>query len=188
MRCTQWIGLSSRSRELASAAVSEDTYSHTYGMFDEELPLTRYVLEDGRALEEYVEHEIWSSGPMLYTALRDTTTGESFGWEPGEDSDIDRDIFGIEEEPFMMDGQCERCSHSWSHVFHGEGRLCDKDPRYPSRLIEARLSVKGSVPGINVTALANVALDGLGWAPGKELRIDPSGVVTVDGIVQGDET
>lgn len=41
------------------------------GMFPEEqLPLNDYRLPDGRVLEEHVQAVPWSSGPMIFTALK----------------------------------------------------------------------------------------------------------------------
>jgi hypothetical protein len=46
----------------------------TYGMFDE-LELYRYTLRDGTTIDEFIQEEIWDSGPMIWLALRwkDTT-------------------------------------------------------------------------------------------------------------------
>ncbi len=41
----------------------------TYGMFDE-LELYRYTLQDGSTAEEYVQHDMWDSGPMIWLALK----------------------------------------------------------------------------------------------------------------------
>lgn len=42
-----------------------------YGMFDNKYPLYRYTFPDGRVFTEYVQSVIWSSGPMIFTALKD---------------------------------------------------------------------------------------------------------------------
>lgn len=41
----------------------------THGMFDE-LSLYRYTLSDGRTADEYIQHTVWSSGPMEWLGLR----------------------------------------------------------------------------------------------------------------------
>jgi len=42
-----------------------------YGMFDDPYPLYEYTMSDGRVLKEYLQDEIWSSGPMFFIALLD---------------------------------------------------------------------------------------------------------------------
>jgi hypothetical protein len=42
----------------------------TFGMEDE-YKLNKYILPDGREYTEFVQAEIWSSGPMTFLALRD---------------------------------------------------------------------------------------------------------------------
>lgn len=100
MRCTQWIGLSPDAEAMVAGeqvvlyteigvrkypdgreepfersvegstieTLSTDRY--TLGMFDEELPLMDYRLPDGRLLEEHEQASPWSSGPMIFTALK----------------------------------------------------------------------------------------------------------------------
>lgn len=41
-----------------------------FGMFDEEYPLRRYTMPNGKVYEEYVQAEPWSSGPCIFLALR----------------------------------------------------------------------------------------------------------------------
>lgn len=41
------------------------------GMFDEECPLHRYTMPNGKVYEEYVQADPWSSGPCFFLALRD---------------------------------------------------------------------------------------------------------------------
>lgn len=52
---------------------------HYYGMFNDEYPLNRHVLEDGRYADEYVQANPWSSGPCFFIGLK-LSTGEKFEW------------------------------------------------------------------------------------------------------------
>ena len=62
------------------------------GWMDEELhSLQIYGLEDGSLVEEYVQAEVWDSGPMIYLALRD-----QFTKEPLRESLWNLKKFGIE--------------------------------------------------------------------------------------------
>jgi hypothetical protein len=54
------------------------------GMFDD-LPLHEYELKDGRTAKEVVQHEVWSSGPMIWLAL-ELSDGTSILWD---EKDID---------------------------------------------------------------------------------------------------
>jgi len=49
-----------------------------YGMFDE-LPLHRYTLLNGETIEEYVQETMWSSGPIIWLALK-WKDGATFMW------------------------------------------------------------------------------------------------------------
>lgn len=42
-----------------------------YGMYDNEYPLYKHIFPDGRVYEEYEQTTIWSSGPMIFLALKD---------------------------------------------------------------------------------------------------------------------
>jgi len=52
------------------------------GMFDD-LPLHQYTLTDGRTATEFVQAEVWSSGPMIWLAL-DLSDGTKIEWPPEE--------------------------------------------------------------------------------------------------------
>lgn len=83
MRCSQPYGLPDHAEEFLSDNASRvDQCPHcerhdgyrkevigTYGMFDE-LELYRYTLLDGSTADEFVQGEIWSSGPMIWLALK----------------------------------------------------------------------------------------------------------------------
>lgn len=105
MRETQWIGLSPRARDFLSeqdvvcnevtvrswpdgrlevteprkvlvSRIKKEQWGHTYGMFDEEIPLHKYTFPDGRVLFEVVLAEPWSSGPCIFTTLRATARAD----------------------------------------------------------------------------------------------------------------
>lgn len=67
-------------REITEPATrTEESGDVVTGMFGEPYPLHRHRLPDGRVLVEAVQHETWSSGPVIHLALR-----RSDGtWEPG---------------------------------------------------------------------------------------------------------
>jgi hypothetical protein len=48
----------------------------TLGMFEEEIGLSDYILPDGTRLEEHVQFEEWSSGPVIATGLYETYDNE----------------------------------------------------------------------------------------------------------------
>jgi hypothetical protein len=93
MRCTQFIGLNERASkflkknaterpaivckkcgEVVSKEMDRSVYDHAFGMFDEKIPLHSYKLKDGRTVKEYVQADPWSSGPCIFTALKDAKT------------------------------------------------------------------------------------------------------------------
>lgn len=56
----------------ASSVKREDTEKCWYGMFEgEETPLAKYTFPDGRVYFEDVQAEPWSSGPLIFLALKD---------------------------------------------------------------------------------------------------------------------
>ncbi len=106
MRCTQFFGLSDRGhaflkaqgtklvytdhirREYPDGRIEEldqERHGPTYtvttsetrivGMFDD-APLDDCVMADGRLLEERVQADPWSSGPVIFTALWDVVKDE----------------------------------------------------------------------------------------------------------------
>ena len=83
-RTTQFIGLSYAAREFMNDCnnpieelVSEKS---TTGMFGEDIPLKTF-LRNGIKYQEIVCAEPWSSGPMIFTCLKNTKTGENlFEW------------------------------------------------------------------------------------------------------------
>lgn len=55
------------------------------GMFDD-LEILEYELNDGRSATEFVQEEIWSSGPMIWMGLR-ISDGTEFRWSEEEISE-----------------------------------------------------------------------------------------------------
>ncbi len=90
MRMTQFIGLTSVAKnylqenckkeliEIYRNGKLEKTYEEVerkpgvraFGMFEEELQLYDYILEDGSVLKEVEQASIWSSGPLIFTCLK----------------------------------------------------------------------------------------------------------------------
>lgn len=67
-------------REVCRPAVrSADSGEFVTGMFGERYPLRRHELPDGRVLTEAIQHEVWSSGPVIYLGLK----GPDGGWQDG---------------------------------------------------------------------------------------------------------
>jgi hypothetical protein len=59
-------------REVHGPSVTTEETGRTFsGMFGEEFPLHRYLLPNGRVLEEHVQAEPWSSGPCIFLALKE---------------------------------------------------------------------------------------------------------------------
>ncbi len=87
MRMTQHIGLNDRASRIVEGGEKIATYVVTRGMFDEPIvggiwKIKQYTEEWGVQSEsEYVVAEYeqcapWSSGPMIFTALRYVNTGD----------------------------------------------------------------------------------------------------------------
>lgn len=69
----------SERRVVRVPAVRTQASERTFpGMFGEQYPLMDHHLPDGSTLEEAVQQEIWSSGPVIYLALR----RPDGSWEP----------------------------------------------------------------------------------------------------------
>ena len=70
-----------------------------YGMFDE-LNLHRYTLNDGSTVDEFIQHEIWDSGPMIWLGLKWKNT--DFRWPneaiQGMDDDSELADYGMSQE------------------------------------------------------------------------------------------
>jgi hypothetical protein len=95
MRCSQPQGLSSEAMEFLSqnaiklnqctCCQRHDGYKKevidTCGMYDD-VDLYRYTLVDGTMADEFVQYEVWSSGPMIWFGLR--WQGAEFVWHSDE--------------------------------------------------------------------------------------------------------
>lgn len=59
-------------RESATVSkLSQTVHDHIQGAWNEDFaPLQRTQLQNGREVEEYIQDEVWSSGPMYFLALR----------------------------------------------------------------------------------------------------------------------
>ena len=105
MRMTQFAGLSPRATSFLEKhgkkvisrsceacghpvdyALKRSTWGKTHGMFQEEIPLYEYVLENGETLREIVQAEPWSSGPVIFTCLENEMKKLLFKW-PKKDVD-----------------------------------------------------------------------------------------------------
>ena len=76
MRTTQYIGLTNDALEYVKNAIRTETIPLTFGMFDEEVKGTRYHMPVPSGpnteywVDEIVQAEPWSSGPMIFTCLQ----------------------------------------------------------------------------------------------------------------------
>lgn len=94
MRCTQPMGLPAQAEVfLAQKTKRRNPCTHcdrddgpvkkevaSVGMYDD-LPLYQYELKDGGTATEFVQKEEWSSGPMIWVALR-LSDGTTIEWDP----------------------------------------------------------------------------------------------------------
>lgn len=110
MRCSQPQGLPVHAKEFLkdnAVRVNECPHCHRhdgykreafgkYGM-DDELELYRYTLLDGSTATEFVQEEMWSSGPIIWIALKWKDT--RFRWTNGEvDNDNELVDYGMTQE------------------------------------------------------------------------------------------
>jgi len=56
---------------------------HYYGMFEQEYPLYRHVLKDGRLANEFLQVSPWDCGPMFFLGL-EVNDGMRFVWTDEE--------------------------------------------------------------------------------------------------------
>jgi len=89
MRTTQYIGLNGHANEFIQLArLTEipnphNKYGSGQGMFKEDLPYKRWVDDRGNFYYEVTQARPWSSGPILFTAIRMNLPEEDFqifGW------------------------------------------------------------------------------------------------------------
>jgi len=116
MRCDQMIGLNDWAKEfilgeeivIGERSITDSLYDGTITTktepikqstvkkekYDEAIGfnvwgLNRYIFEDDRVVEEYVQENPWSSGPMFFFALRDTKTQEPISESLWSDMEIE---------------------------------------------------------------------------------------------------
>ncbi len=100
MRCDQFMGLSGSALEFLGewelkcctcqqSLPGKRTIGHYVGMFDNEYPLVRYILRDGRAADEFLQTASWSSGPMFFLGLR-VSDGTEYVWTQEEIDNVSR--------------------------------------------------------------------------------------------------
>jgi len=70
-RTTQFIGLTYACKErVKDCTIVYEKGWETWGMFNEDIPLAKYVDQDGKLVAiEFVQATAWSSGPMIFTGL-----------------------------------------------------------------------------------------------------------------------
>ena len=102
MRCTQMIGMCSSAKEYLDKHAKrvncckecgrDDGFVveqiGSIGMFNE-VPLNRYYLKDGSWANEFEQHCLWSSGPMIWLGLR-LKDGTEFKWNEIENGTEER--------------------------------------------------------------------------------------------------
>lgn len=75
-RSTQFIGLNDFAMDYVKDKYEILSDNYTYGMFDEKIRLRKwqYVNKHGHivTINEVVQCELWSSGPMIFTCLEET--------------------------------------------------------------------------------------------------------------------
>lgn len=89
MRHTQYIGHVEKAYEIMSRSDIVEELKQVTGVVDEYV-CTLYRYKDkatGKIWTEYVQHQFWSNGPVIFLALRGD--GEVIGWE--EDREMKND-------------------------------------------------------------------------------------------------
>jgi hypothetical protein len=69
-RCTQFVGLTCKAQKFVETLTYLGSPNRTFGMFEELIPLQQFVDDKGTIYEEFEQAAPWSSGPMIFTALR----------------------------------------------------------------------------------------------------------------------
>jgi len=71
-RSTQFIGLNMAALNFIhdNDLCPISSNNHTFGMFGEQIPLGVWRDKDGKIWTEFVQDAPWSSGPMIFTALK----------------------------------------------------------------------------------------------------------------------
>ena len=61
----------SEPKEVQISQIQIEPYDKFYGMYENEYSLDKYIFPDGRIFHSYVQAEPWSSGPVIFLALKD---------------------------------------------------------------------------------------------------------------------
>lgn len=107
MRTTQYIGLTKDAQRFVKYMAPKRIVI-TQGMFDEDVLGCEYVPQmasahEGTIFREIVQAEPWSSGPMIFTCLLNTQTGEKmFEWINENCSNGEWNEFSEEEGKFYV--------------------------------------------------------------------------------------
>jgi hypothetical protein len=89
-RSTHFIGLTPKAEEFLKTCTLKEKYDVATGMFDEEVcDLNIYTTPTGELVEEYVQCDPWSSGPVIFLSLRTTDGMNSFEEFDWTDEEID---------------------------------------------------------------------------------------------------
>lgn len=83
MRTTQFIGHTDEVLNFLETCIKIKNIDTVYGMFDESIKdLYEYVdPSTNQTWEEFVQFCPWSSGPMIFLAIRNKQTGKIKGWK-----------------------------------------------------------------------------------------------------------
>lgn len=87
MRTTQYIGLTADAQKFVKNLLSVKSKKFAEGMFGEKIPLGRWEWPGTtrkRYLQERVQAEPWSSGPMIFTCLETIYISSDGKEEPAE--------------------------------------------------------------------------------------------------------
>ncbi len=80
-RSTQFIGHTRQVLVFLNTCVEKEECGEVMGMFDEAVyTLHRYQSPDGEIWSEFIQAEPWSSGPMIFLAIKNSK-GDVMGWK-----------------------------------------------------------------------------------------------------------
>lgn len=86
MRMTQYIGLTLEAKKFVANASVQTNPKMTSGMFEEDVSGSIFEMLDGETLTEVEQCSPWSSGPMIFTCLKNSKGELLFKWI--EDSSV----------------------------------------------------------------------------------------------------
>lgn len=83
MRTTQFIGHTDEVLNFLKTCTKTKKINTAFGMFGEPVAdLYEYIDATGQMWEEFLQFCPWSSGPMLFLAIRNKQTKKIKGWKP----------------------------------------------------------------------------------------------------------